>query len=82
MAPAAPRGDAARAMAERRPAGNGRPSGRGRPDDPLMQEVRWRLFRREDLPARLRRLQRLEDAALSERGNRPPDDREGGDAGG
>jgi hypothetical protein len=47
-----------------------------------MQEVRWRLFRREDLPARLRRLQRLEDAALSEPGATPPADRQGGDAGG
>ena len=40
----------------------------GRPrrvrSDPLVREVRWRLFRREDLPARLRRLQRLEDAAF------------------
>jgi hypothetical protein len=35
----------------------------------MMQEVRWRLFRREDMPARLRRLERLEDAAFSERGN-------------
>lgn len=31
--------------------------------DPLLQEVRWRLFRREDLPARLRRLERLEEVA-------------------
>ena len=31
--------------------------------DPLLGEVRWRLFRREDLPARLRRLQRLEEVA-------------------
>jgi hypothetical protein len=60
------------AMADRRPAG-ARPSGRGRPDDPLMQEVRWRLFRREDLPARLRRLERLEDAAFADRsGERTP----------
>jgi NADH dehydrogenase len=29
--------------------------------------VRWRLFRQEDLPARLRRLQRLEEVAESER---------------
>jgi hypothetical protein len=29
-----------------------------------MREVRWRLFRHEDMPARLRRLQRLEDAAF------------------
>jgi hypothetical protein len=33
--------------------------------DPLLQEVRWRLFRRQDLPARLRRLQRLEEVAES-----------------
>ena len=33
-----------------------------------MREVRWRLFRREDMPARLRRLERLEDAAF---GGRP-----------
>jgi hypothetical protein len=32
-----------------------------------MREVRWRLFRREDLPARLRRLERLEQAAAAER---------------
>lgn len=31
--------------------------------DPLLGEVRWRLFRQEDLPARLRRLQRLEEVA-------------------
>jgi len=46
-----------------------------------MEEVRWRLFRREDLPARLRRLERMEDAALGE----PPREQargEGGDAGG
>jgi hypothetical protein len=47
--------------------------GRARPNDPLMQEVRWRLFRREDLPARLRRLERLEQAAFSEpRRHQPP----------
>jgi len=51
--------------------------GRSRPDDPLMQEVRWRLFRREDLPARLRRLERLEEAAFSERGKQPPAARDG-----
>ena len=39
-------------------------AGRARPNDPLLQEVRWRLFRREDLPARLRRLERLEDTAF------------------
>ena len=48
----------------RRRSDGGRPSGRARPNDPLLQEVRWRLFRREDLPARLRRLERLEDAAF------------------
>jgi hypothetical protein len=37
----------------------------------MMQEVRWRLFRREDLPARLRRLQRLEDAAFGPDGTQP-----------
>jgi hypothetical protein len=44
----------------------------------MMQEVRWRLFRREDMPARLRRLERLEDAAFSERrnGDRPDGDEE------
>jgi hypothetical protein len=31
-----------------------------------MQEIRWRLFRRDDMPARLRRLERLEETALSE----------------
>jgi hypothetical protein len=31
--------------------------------DPLLGEVRWRLFRHEDMPARLRRLQRLEEVA-------------------
>jgi len=45
---------------------DGRRPGRPRPNDALMQEVRWRLFRREDMPARLRRLERLEDAALSQ----------------
>lgn len=49
-------------MAPERPDGERRPAF-GRARDPLMQEVRWRLFRREDLPARLRRLERLEDAA-------------------
>jgi hypothetical protein len=46
-----------------------------------MQEVRWRLFRREDLPARLRRLQRLEDAALAERPGTPDHNGDGGEAG-
>jgi hypothetical protein len=50
-------------MADRR-ADGGRPGGRARRNDPLLQEVRWRLFRREDLPARLRRLERLEEAAF------------------
>ena len=69
-------------MADRR-SEDGRPPGRPRPNDPLMQEVRWRLFRREDIPARLRRLERLEDAALSERRpeERPPDG-EGEESGG
>jgi hypothetical protein len=54
---------------------DGRPPGRGRPDDPLLREVRWRLFRREDLPARLRRLERLERAAFGEQppASDPPD---------
>ena len=64
MVPLAAGGDPWRAMAETRGPGGGRPSGRPRPNDPMMQEVRWRLFRREDMPARLRRLQRLEDAAF------------------
>jgi hypothetical protein len=28
-----------------------------------VREVRWQLFRREELPSRLRRLQRLEEIA-------------------
>jgi len=67
-------------MARDRPKGE-RPPARGRAGDPLLQEVRWRLFRREDLPARLRRLQRMEDTALGERTRREargePDDRGG-----
>jgi hypothetical protein len=50
------------AMADRR--ADGGPGGRPRLNDPLLQEVRWRLFRREDLPARLRRLERLEETAF------------------
>jgi hypothetical protein len=42
----------------------GRPATRSAADDPLVREVQWRLFRREDLPSRLRRLRRLEDAAF------------------
>ena len=82
-----PRGDPCVAMADRRDQ-NGRPAGRGRPDDSLMQEVRWRLFRREDMPARLRRLERLEETALSEQREppsareRPPPTGEGGEGGG
>jgi hypothetical protein len=56
--------------------------GRSRPNDPLMQEVRWRLFRREDMPARLRRLERLEDAALSERSNNDQPDSDEDETGG
>jgi hypothetical protein len=59
---------------------NGRPAARARPNDPLMQEVRWRLFRREDMPARLRRLQRLEDTALSERSEDGQSDRDAGES--
>ena len=40
-----------------------RPGGRTASADSLVGEVRWQLFRRDELPARLRRLQRLEDAA-------------------
>jgi hypothetical protein len=47
-----------------------------------MQEVRWRLFRREDMPARLRRLERMEDTAFSERPGDQPPDRDGGETGG
>lgn len=47
--------------------GRARAGGRSASADPLVREVRWQLFRRDELPARLRRLQRLEDAAESER---------------
>jgi hypothetical protein len=56
--------------------------GRSRPNDPMMQEVRWRLFRREDMPARLRRLERLEDAAFSGRDNGDQPDRDEEEPGG
>jgi len=63
-------------MADIQGAGNtGRP-GRARPDDPLMREVRWRLFRREDMPARLRRLERMEETAFSERPQAQPPPRD------
>jgi hypothetical protein len=67
-------------MADRRNPDGGRPDGRARPNDALMQEVRWRLFRREDMPARLRRLQRLEDTALSERSGDAQSDRDAGES--
>jgi hypothetical protein len=47
----------------------------------MMQEVR-RLFRREDMPARLRRLERLEDAAQSDRSNGDQPDSEEDEPGG
>ena len=43
-----------------------RPTPRFGPDSPQLSEVRWRLFRRDELPPRLRRLQRLEHAAAAE----------------
>ena len=46
--------------------GRPRPGGRTTAADSLVSEVRWQLFRRDELPARLRRLQRLEDAADAE----------------
>ena len=46
---------------------NRRPGARSASEQPLVREVRWQLFRREDMPARLRRLQRLEEIAESER---------------
>jgi hypothetical protein len=67
-------------MADRRPDG-GRPAGRARPTDPLLQEVRWRLFRREDLPARLRRLERLEDTAFGPDSQEQPPARDDGKTG-
>jgi hypothetical protein len=42
-----------------------RPPSRSAASDPLLREVRWRLFSREELPARLRRLERLEDVAFT-----------------
>jgi hypothetical protein len=57
-------------MVDRR-AGADRQGGRARPTEPLLQEVRWRLFRREDLPARLRRLERMEETAFSEQSPEP-----------
>jgi hypothetical protein len=44
-----------------------KPATRSRADDPLLREVRWRLFSREELPARLRRLERLEEVAFKSR---------------
>ena len=67
-------------LARNRPNGE-RPPARGRAGDPLLQEVRWRLFRREDLPARLRRLQRMEETAFDERTRGEPRG-EADDAGG
>ena len=55
----------------------GRTGGRTASADSLVREVRWQLFRRDELPARLRRLQRLEDAADAEfriNGNSPESD--------
>ena len=42
---------------------NRRTGSRSASDQPLVREVRWQLFRRDELPERLRRLQRLEDVA-------------------
>jgi hypothetical protein len=47
-----------------------------------MREVRWRLFRREDMPARLRRLERMEKAAFSEPPEERPPDGDGGQTAG
>jgi hypothetical protein len=44
----------------------GRASARAGSADSLVREVRWQLFRRDELPARMRRLQRLEEVAESE----------------
>jgi hypothetical protein len=54
--------------------GRSRGGGRTTAADSLVGEVRWQLFRRDELPARMRRLQRLEDAADAEfrmNGSRP-----------
>jgi hypothetical protein len=44
-----------------------RPATRAAAAQPLVREVRWQLFRREELPARLRRLERLEEVAEASR---------------
>jgi hypothetical protein len=50
--------------------GRPRAGGRTTAADSLVGEVRWQLFRRDEMPARLRRLQRLEEAAdLGSRSN-------------
>jgi hypothetical protein len=48
-----------------------RPTPRSGSNDALVGEVRWQLFRRDELPPRLRRLQRLEEAAARESNGRP-----------
>jgi hypothetical protein len=53
-----------------------RPAPRSASEQPLVREVRWQLFRREDMPARLRRLQRLEEVAAA-----TPPQRNGSDPG-
>jgi hypothetical protein len=45
-----------------------------------MQEVRWRLFRREDMPARLRRLERMEETAYPQQRHTSPPPGEGGES--
>ena len=58
------------------------PAARSASEDPLMREVRWRLFRHDELPARLRRLERLERAAAAEErrnGDAPPGPHPAGD---